>query len=106
MRISDWSSDVCSSDLDAAKLLRLRLVVDMGIAAGVEFDHGRLQADRRFHLPRIGLDEQADPDIRFGEARDEGREMIMLPRGVQPALRGALLALLGDDAGGARKRVV
>src|SRR3546814_6907425 len=59
---------------DAAKLLRLRLVVDMGIAAGVEFDHGRLQADRRFHLPRIGLDEQADPDIRFGEARDEGRE--------------------------------
>src|SRR3546814_15512703 len=63
---------------DAAKLLRLRLVVDMGIAAGVEFDHGRLQADRRFQLPRIGLDDQADPDIRFGEARYEGRELIML----------------------------
>ncbi len=29
-------------------------------------------------------------------------EMIVLPRGVEPAFGGALLALFGDDAGGVR----
>src|SRR3546814_5431921 len=38
---------------DAAKLLRLRLVVDMGIAAGVEFDHGRLQARSEEHTSEL-----------------------------------------------------
>src|SRR3546814_9673506 len=45
MRISDWSSDVCSSDLLAADRQRPRdaEIVDVGIAARVEQDVGRLE---------------------------------------------------------------
>ena len=72
----------------------------MGVAAGVELDDRRLEADRRLDLARIGLDEQADPDVGAGEALDEGHQVIVLARRVEPALGGPLLALLGDEAGG------
>ena len=85
---------------DAAELLRLRLPFQMGVAAGMELDDGRLQPDRRLDLPRVGLDEQADSDIGFGETSDEGRQVIMLPGRVEAAFGGAFLALFGDYAGG------
>src|SRR3546814_17264369 len=43
MRISDWSSDVCSSDLFALARLQLRQAEDMrdiGVAAPVDADEG------------------------------------------------------------------
>ena len=40
--------------------------------------------------------------LGVAEPRDERREVIVLAGGVEPALGGPLLALLGDDAGGVR----
>ena len=74
--------------------------VDMGVAAGVEFDDRRAEADGGFDLRRIGLDEQADPDVGAAQFVDEISEVIVLPGGVEAALGRALLALFGDDAGG------
>ncbi len=72
---------------EAAQLLRPRLALEMGVAAGMEFDDRRLEPDRRLDLARVGLDEQADPDVRLGEAGDAGEEVVVLAGGVEPALR-------------------
>ena len=86
---------------DAAQLGGARLALEMGVAAGVELDDRRAEPDRRLDLARVGLDEQADPDVRRRARRATIRsEMIVLAGGVEPALGGPLLALLGDDAGG------
>src|SRR3546814_8883716 len=70
----------------------------MRVAAGVKFDDGGAEAHRGLDLARVGFDEQADADARVVEAGDDGGEMIVLPRGVEPALGRALLALFGNDA--------
>ena len=87
---------------DAAQLGRARLALEMGVAAGVELDHRRAEPDRRLDLARVGLDEQADADVGVAQPGDESAQMVVLPGGVEPALGGPLLALLGDDAGGVR----
>src|SRR3546814_5402152 len=76
MRISDWSSDVCSSDLEAQVGLlvepqvfqRLLHGIHMRGLAGEVEDHGRL-TDRRVDRALgadIGLD-QGDPTLGFRE---------------------------------------
>src|SRR3546814_20125956 len=52
MRISDWSSDVCSSDLQAAKILLLPLVHERLVLAG---DIVRIEGGFGFQQ-RIGAD--------------------------------------------------
>src|SRR3546814_6155148 len=58
MRISDWSSDVCSSDLGGEKLLRRRRH---------RFDLGRRDADRR----QIDDRERAEREAELGEHGDD-----------------------------------
>src|SRR3546814_6367252 len=41
MRISDWSSDVCSSDLEGADQVLAGVGVDPGLAADRGVDHGQ-----------------------------------------------------------------
>ena len=87
---------------DAAQLGGARLALEMGVAAGVELDDRRAEPDRGLDLGRVGLDEQADADVRGAEPVDIISEMIVLAGGVEAAFGGPLLALLGDDAGGVR----
>src|SRR3546814_2105686 len=61
MRISDWSSDVCSSDLDAARAERRQRGFVDRLAVGDD------QAQTR----RAGVD--ARQILRAAERRDEGR---------------------------------
>ena len=87
---------------DPAQLGGARLALEMGVAAGVELDDRRAEADRGLDLGRVGLDEQADADVRGAEPVDIISEMVVLAGGVEAAFGGPLLALLGDDAGGVR----
>ena len=82
----------------AAQLGGARLAVQFGVAAGVQLDDRRAEADRRIDLRRIGLDEQRDAHPRLAQLRDDGRQALELPRRVDPALGRAFLALFGDDA--------
>src|SRR3546814_11200504 len=71
VRISDWSSDVCSSDLDAFDQFRI-----------VDADRARLfghEAERRH--PRLGIDL---------EQENAGEAMFVVPAKIGP--RGALAA--------------
>ena len=88
---------------EAAEFGGAFLALHMRIAAGVEFDDGRLQPHRRLDLARVGFDEQADANARVGQARHDRGKMVVLAGGVEPALGRALLALFGDDAGGVRR---
>src|SRR3546814_8061027 len=49
MRISDWSSDVCSSDLGVAAMHQIHLAGDIGQVQGF-FDRGIAAADYRHVL--------------------------------------------------------
>src|SRR3546814_15473842 len=82
MRISDWSSDVCSSDLllrDAGELLALD-ALDLGGGKGGVLDHIREQIERRRQIRarrvdadigairiRAGRNVGTEPPLRFGE---------------------------------------
>src|SRR3546814_3958529 len=69
MRISDWSSDVCSSDLAPALLTRGDLkqkgrdLLHRGLAA--QKDHPVLCGDQ-LHVPHV-----EQPVLHLGKARDE-----------------------------------
>src|SRR3546814_18021954 len=64
MRISDWSSDVCSSDLaDQAFDHRARLRTDAGHAALLAAPEGRLQQDEN--------GEQLEPAEQHAEAHEQ-----------------------------------
>jgi hypothetical protein len=65
----------------------------------VELDHRRAEPQRGFELALVGSDEQADADAGVLEPRDDRLQVVVLPGGVEPTLGGALLALLGHDAG-------
>src|SRR3546814_8148370 len=74
MRISDWSSDVCSSDLVDADVEDGEAAVAPGVALGIErADHGR----------DVGLQE-ADPHDDQGQREVEHR----LARGVRNGADG------------------
>ena len=87
---------------DAAELDCLLVAGQMRVAAGVELDDRRAEANRRLDLGGIGLDEQADADAGSAQSFALRGKMMALAGGVEPALGGPLLALLGDDAGGMR----
>src|SRR3546814_3238834 len=82
MRISDWSSDVCSSDLIAAPIaiqnetIRKNAIHYRQIArdfAQTNFTHIRSLATKRFdlNLPRVGARLEAGCDKLWGD-RDAG----------------------------------
>ena len=52
---------------DSLQLGGALLPLGMGVAAGVELDDRRAEADRRRDLALGRLDEQADPDVRAAE---------------------------------------
>src|SRR3546814_15075202 len=60
MRISDWSSDVCSSDLDALGGIALRFISAVG---GIEPDHLAFAAEI-FERRVLPVDE-CDDDVAF-----------------------------------------
>src|SRR3546814_13847752 len=91
MRISDWSSDVCSSDLFTGFLAVRRSIVTIGVGVAVLFallaaggagtltrlleigDH----AETRFELYRRTLDATADsPWLGRSEERRVGKECV------------------------------
>src|SRR3546814_13702191 len=70
MRISDWSSDVCSSDLCGRRRQHRHLGRDRGFA------RGDLVAERAQHLG-LGADEtNADFGAGFGESGVFGQETV------------------------------
>ena len=85
---------------EAAELFGAGFAFEMRVAAGVELDDRRAEADRSLDLGRVGLDEQADADVRGAELVDIISKLIVLPGRVEAAFGGPLLALFGDDAGG------
>src|SRR3546814_12706025 len=80
MRISDWSSDVCSSDLDRTALAQVRpqhlgpfvarFVVDRGIAVSGQIDQ---KAQPRAVLDRVRDAEQVDQSRAAGRFAGKGR---------------------------------
>src|SRR3546814_4722664 len=72
MRISDWSSDVCSSDLGAGLMKQLRSILSLGI--------GYLQA--RGHLRRSG----AEVAVGFGGYPSVPTVMAASHRGLRVVL--------------------
>ncbi|MCY1186533.1 hypothetical protein D9M73_274140 [compost metagenome] len=83
-----------------AQFDRLRFALELGIAPGVQLHHRRAQANRRVDLPRIGFDEQRDADACLAQRRHQRCQRGELPRRIEPALGGPLLALFGHDARG------
>src|SRR3546814_8995022 len=69
MRISDWSSDVCSSDLARRRLLML--------AAGIAAGSGELAVDPRSHLVGDASDHAAEIGVPRAQilARSEERRV-------------------------------
>src|SRR3546814_11203263 len=87
MRISDWSSDVCSSDLDL-EILRVQV--------GDLADIGRLLGERRAAVDRIDRrDRIAEAEIRlaFLHALDVGNAGAR--QGLDAAARDGLLEQIG-----------
>src|SRR3546814_16409491 len=89
MRISDWSSDVCSSDLDGARD-RLRLAALLGADAGIGAG-GVYQGDDRQAEPL----RQAHEALRLALALRAGHAEVVLHPAVDV---GALL--VADDHDG------
>src|SRR3546814_7981475 len=93
MRISDWSSDVCSSDLDAAAV--------KAAAAPENIASPELQGRRARHdqCPVLSCTAQQLGRLRFGASRDQAiGEYIGAnpgksdPRGARPVRRAAALS--------------
>src|SRR3546814_4985124 len=74
MRISDWSSDVCSSDLgEPEQRIRFR------IAAPPENPASDIIADDRAHLERMARSRTGDPDIgEIGVAIDDVMAVVAI----------------------------
>src|SRR3546814_18729324 len=91
MRISDWNSDVCSSDLDEddARRVALRLFEHVADAAGAD-------ADEHFDEVRTRTGEEGA--ARF--ARNRAREQRLAGAGraaEQPTLRGSEGGRVGKE---------
>src|SRR5690606_45332 len=87
---------------DLSQFDRDLIAFRMGIFAGVELYHRRAEPQRGVELALVRGDEQTDADAGVHETRYDGLQVIVLRSGVEPALGGALLALLGHDAGRVR----
>src|SRR3546814_11579229 len=88
MRISDWSSDVCSSDLDPFKVAaegredtRLRIDVDRANrdAATAQFDYMKAQAEAEKARAEADKAAQAsEQDKKIGELRQRDANLQAL----------------------------
>src|SRR3546814_3377914 len=82
MRISDWSSDVCSSDLDRAQLDALRerllasLATDVDTALGSGNAESSVAAWQRWQEAIATLDATLDPNVIRSEERRVGKECV------------------------------
>src|SRR3546814_10424746 len=115
MRISDWSSDVCSSDLVAVEpqvehgddLVRARAGIDLTIGTGLD-----LAADRGFEPgEHLWADDRRARRLRFAVRRligDAFQEIIPQPRAVR-AIAGRSAVAAGRIGGrgllGGRRRL-
>src|SRR3546814_13108864 len=90
MRISDWSSDVCSSDLDAEVGTEDR-------AVGVELERQRRGADAAHDLHAL---EDADVAVARGAGAGIAGGDAHAPAGVERVVDVVVL----DDAGGDRQQ--
>src|SRR3546814_6837139 len=80
MRISDWSSDVCSSDLVLCDLRRL-VIADLGRERG---DEHQRAVHQFVDAGKIGLDPD---DAMFGEARHADAQQLDRAQYVRPDQR-------------------
>src|SRR3546814_11731251 len=76
MRISDWSSDVCSSDLEPEKQVRHERCRD---ELRTDRKAGKTTADDRkehhqYHEPQAGREPQRRQDVPTGKAAHEDRD--------------------------------
>src|SRR3546814_18409063 len=82
MRISDWSSDVCSSDLGASRYLDAfleMLLAERGAAANTVLAYARDLADCAAVVAGRGGRRSDDPDTALAEAergRASGRDNV------------------------------
>ena len=74
----------------AAQFLGLGLAGKLGIAARVQLDDRRTEAECSLDLARIGFDKQGDADLRPAELADEMLEMIVLAGRARPASVAAI----------------
>src|SRR3546814_7897255 len=82
MRISDWSSDVCSSDLKLGAVgagTRCLLSIDRRdiVACGLCFAHDRVLATQ---ILRVGADAQIDAGNLWGRGRNVLSQQGQAPR--------------------------
>src|SRR3546814_5471421 len=87
MRISDWSSDVCSSDLPAAILVRRRKLQMRHRRAGKRMQEMQRGKSRKKH-PEAGRQLEGDHGKTCGQQRrvDEITQMRIAPAGRIPAV--------------------
>src|SRR3546814_17230954 len=84
MRISDWSSDVCSSDLARARPIQIGAVIEQHIDVGVAKERKgthRRRAGHRAHgcgqwVGNLNLDRPALPNLLISEERRAGKECV------------------------------
>src|SRR3546814_6021422 len=108
MRISDWSSDVCSSDLDAGRVGALDDLADQPVAGGV----GEVVVDQRVVSQvdlggqlavAVGADEEVDVRRALAVAAERGEQLLGRAAGRHAVAAGhdaakAVAALfVGDD---------
>src|SRR3546814_17490000 len=75
MRISDWSSDVCSSDLDQATTIENQLGTSRD-AVGDRLFHDSLGI-RRNDRAKVGLRVVIRPDVERLDFRDDERAQLL-----------------------------
>src|SRR3546814_9646549 len=75
LRISDWSSDVCSSDLIVGGRLRLAAMIDMAVGEQDLLDRDAMMRGRRLQFRQIaaGIDEGALHRLGAPQRSDERR---------------------------------
>src|SRR3546814_7308860 len=83
MLISDWSSDVCSSDLLDSAIMRPDAIIAAALLPHVEHDHDTLRPDRHRHLrDQLGIADSRGADRNLLHAKADDR--LRLPGGLHP----------------------
>src|SRR3546814_11484477 len=90
MRISDWSSDVCSSDLRRARVERGALAIEQRMPR--DMDEDVEIARRRAARARLAFARQADARALVDPGGDIDRQR---PGSVDPDLAAAVAARIG-----------
>src|SRR3546814_6626680 len=98
MRISDWSSDVCSSDLIARQQVEGGLIFGLAAAVGATTDYeGGVATARKLHqlgLPKLSQSPEMLIEFVDSEREPGGLGEIGVPV-VAPAIANALFAATG-----------